>query len=179
MASAALMPASASMSSGLGLAGGGSVEGDSPVVRQRYDIGLLQAYLDALLPIVSSASSRELHDTLFATTSWNDVAESFASDPSVTVVYVEKVRREAAQDNEEQGEYIERRRYLRILQAFLISLDMQASLSFNSLADQAIPHATSQASLSSNASRLSTPMCPSRSNFISSLFLARRVHLLR
>ena len=107
MASAALLPASASMSSlagnGAGAGAGGTSSVDSDTMRQRYDIGLLQAYLDALLPIVISASSQTLHATLFASSSWHDVAESFANDSSVTVVYVEKVRREAVQEDDEQG----------------------------------------------------------------------------
>lgn len=108
MASAALLPASASMSS---LAGNGAGAGvgtssvDSDTMRQRYDLGLLQAYLDALLPIVISANSQTLHATLFASSSWHEVAESFANDSSVTVVYVEKVRREAVQEDDEQGTF--------------------------------------------------------------------------
>ncbi|PWN18755.1 cytoplasmic dynein heavy chain 1 [Microstroma glucosiphilum] len=68
-----------------------------------FDLGLLRSYLEALLPVLLSAQARALRESLFAGPEWYSVAESFANDSNVMTVYVDKVRREAVQSDDEDG----------------------------------------------------------------------------
>ena len=95
------LPSSGSMN----LAGAGTNGSASPILGSSFDIMHLQTYLEALLPILMSASPSAVQETLFGDRSWREMAESYATDASVTVVYVEKVRREAATTDSEDGEY--------------------------------------------------------------------------
>lgn len=89
------MPLSASSSMGGTMAS----EDHNGIHRQDYDVNLLRTYLEMLLPVVMSTSERMLNNTMFSRAGpWKQTLESFASDPSIVVLYVNKVRAEEAQD---------------------------------------------------------------------------------
>jgi hypothetical protein len=95
MAASVEQPLSASSS----LAGSMANEGLEGTARQEYDVNLLKTYLELLLPVVMSASDRTLTNTMFSRSSqWREILESFAIDSSVSVLYVNKVRAEEAQE---------------------------------------------------------------------------------
>lgn len=78
--------------------------GSAPPLPVTFDLSLLRSYLEALLPVLLSAQARALRESLFAGPEWYNVAESFANDSNVMTVYVDKVRREAVQSDDEEGE---------------------------------------------------------------------------
>lgn len=75
----------------------------SPAV-ETFDLAVLQRYLQALLPVLLSAHPNALQSTLFAEDSWIDIAESFANDASVAVVYIDKMMRETINEDNEESE---------------------------------------------------------------------------
>lgn len=102
MATSVEQPFSASPSLASGLAGDGL---DGVAARQEYDVALLRGYLELLLPVVMSASDRTLTNTMFNRAGhWRETLQSFASDPSVAVLYVNKVRAEEAQEMTEEDD---------------------------------------------------------------------------
>jgi hypothetical protein len=88
------------------IAGNFANEGLDGAARQDYDVNLLRAYLELLLPVVMSTSERTLSSTMFSrSSSWRDTLEHFASDPSIVVLYVNKLRAEDAQEGtDDDGE---------------------------------------------------------------------------
>ncbi|PWN49680.1 cytoplasmic dynein heavy chain 1 [Violaceomyces palustris] len=62
---------------------------------RQFDIGLLKSYLASLLPIVMDADVKVLERSLFLSPRWKEVAPAFATDPSIMVVYIDKVRKES------------------------------------------------------------------------------------
>lgn len=71
-----------------------------------FDVDTLRAYLEMLLPVVMSASERGLASSLFARSSgWRETAEAFANDPTVAVVYIDKIWAEdAGESTLDEGE---------------------------------------------------------------------------
>ncbi|UZJ53926.1 hypothetical protein CBS101457_003246 [Exobasidium rhododendri] len=95
MAASVEQPLSTSSS----LAGNLANEGLDGGARQEYDVELLRSYLELLLPVVMSVSDRTLTNTMFNRGSqWKETLQAFALDPSVAVLYVNKVRAEDVQD---------------------------------------------------------------------------------
>lgn len=104
MATDYMLPSSSSSASIA--AGASSVTPINGNAGSTFDITALETYLEALLPVLMSAHPRALQETLFTSEPWTEVANAFANDSSVMVVYVEKVRRETPQGNDDEGECI-------------------------------------------------------------------------
>jgi hypothetical protein len=95
-----------SLSNSSSIVGNLGNEGLDGAIRQDYDVGLLRTYLEMLLPVVMSASDRILTNTMFSRSSqWKETLQSFALDPNIAVLYVNKVRAEEGQElTEDDGE---------------------------------------------------------------------------
>lgn len=95
MAASVEGPFSASSSIG----GNMAAEGMDGASRQDYNVNLLRSYLELLLPVVMSTTELTLSSTMFSRSSqWKDTLELFATDPSVVVLYVNKIRAEDVQE---------------------------------------------------------------------------------
>ena len=104
MATDYMLPSSSSSTS---IAGGASpITPMNGNAASTFDITALEAYLEALLPVLMSAHPSALQETLFASEAWTEIANAFANDSSVMVVYVEKVRTESPQGNDDKGQYV-------------------------------------------------------------------------
>lgn len=97
MASADVLAPSGSSSAGLGL-----TNGDAAPETGHFDVAALRVYLEALLPVLLAADTKVLAQTLFVQSSWHEIADAFANDPSVSTIYVEKLKSDL--DQEENGE---------------------------------------------------------------------------
>ena len=86
------MVASASLASMNGFATGEGSNGGSAV---DFDTTLLQKYLVELLPPLLSADVVALNQNVFHNKAgnWSQVADAFARDSSVPVVYINQIRR--------------------------------------------------------------------------------------
>lgn len=94
------MSASSSMAGGLG--NEDRLDGTIAAAQHDYDVGLLRSYLELLLPVVLSASDRTITNTMFSRSSqWKETLEAFASEPSIAVLYVNKIRAEVVMDDAE------------------------------------------------------------------------------
>ncbi|CAO1623252.1 unnamed protein product [Jaminaea pallidilutea] len=93
MASADVLGPSGSSSAGLGL-----TNGDAAPETGHFDVAALRVYLEALLPVLLAADTKVLAQTLFVQSSWHEIADAFANDPSVSTIYVEKLKSDLNQE---------------------------------------------------------------------------------
>lgn len=73
-----------------------------------FDPDTLRNYLEALLPALMSASPSALDESMFRSRkdpSWREIALRFANDSQLVTIYAEKVRKEDANQADQDSEF--------------------------------------------------------------------------
>ncbi|CBQ72614.1 Cytoplasmic dynein heavy chain 1 [Sporisorium reilianum SRZ2] len=66
----------------------------SPRFNGLYDTSRIKAYFRSLLPILLDSDPAVIADLLLDTPTWKEQATAFATDPSITTAYINKIRRQ-------------------------------------------------------------------------------------
>ncbi|CDW96237.1 hypothetical protein [Sporisorium scitamineum] len=69
-----------------------------------YDTSRLKAYFRSLLPILLDSDPTVISDVLLDTPTWKEQAAAFASDPSITTAYINKIRRQDVSSDAPESE---------------------------------------------------------------------------
>ncbi|KDN53572.1 putative cytoplasmic dynein heavy chain 1 [Tilletiaria anomala UBC 951] len=92
---------SASLASLNGFSGHGDASGSSA----DFELGLLRAYLTALLPPLLNADIVALNKGIFSEKAgWTQAAAQFARDPSIPVVYINQIRQSIVEQDEREDD---------------------------------------------------------------------------